>query len=102
MLSVVSWYVYPYMGYCAIALERKYYSDTQAVQVIRAVDCGQIVSPDDLRNQVEGGIVQSTSWTLYEAVDFDQDGVRSIDWASYPIMRFSQVPTDRGTFDRTR
>jgi nicotinate dehydrogenase subunit B len=83
------------MGYCAIALELKYDIDTRAVQVIRAVaavDCGQIVNPDGVRNQVEGGILQATSWTLYEAVDFDEDSVRSIDWASYPIMRFPQVP----------
>jgi CO/xanthine dehydrogenase Mo-binding subunit len=83
------------MGYLAIALELKYDPDTDAVQVIRAVaavDCGQIVNPDGVRNQIEGGILQSTSWTLYEAVDFDESSVHSVDWATYPIMRFSQVP----------
>lgn len=83
------------MGYLAIALELAYDPDTDAVQIIRAVaavDCGQIVNPDGVRNQIEGGILQSTSWTLYEAVDFDTSRVRSIDWAGYPIMRYPQVP----------
>ncbi len=83
------------MGYLAIALELQYDIDTDAVRVIRAVaavDCGQIVNPDGVRNQIEGGILQATSWTLYEAVDFDESNVQSVDWATYPIMRFSQVP----------
>jgi len=41
---------------------------------------------------MEGGIVQSLSWTLYEAVGFDRQGVTSRDWSGYPIMRFASVP----------
>jgi nicotinate dehydrogenase subunit B len=70
-------------------------SDTHAIQIVRAVaavDCGQIANPDGVRNQIEGGILQSTSWTLYESVDFDESSAQSVDWAGYPIMRFSQVP----------
>ena len=44
------------------------------------------------RNQVEGAILQSASWTLYESATFDAAGVTSLDWASYPIMRFDAVP----------
>ncbi|WP_049621413.1 xanthine dehydrogenase family protein molybdopterin-binding subunit [Frateuria defendens] len=83
------------MGYCAIALEVKLDKQARSVQIVRAVaavDCGQIVNPDGLRNQIEGGIVQSSSWTLYEQVLIGEGGVRSVDWSSYPILRFPQAP----------
>jgi nicotinate dehydrogenase subunit B len=57
-----------------------------------AVDAGLIISPDGLINQIEGGIIQSTSWTLYEQIHFDRSGIRSRDWASYPIMTMPDVP----------
>src|SRR5581483_2923291 len=44
------------------------------------------------RNQIEGGILQSASWTLYESVVFDKTRITSRDWSSYPILRFSAVP----------
>jgi CO/xanthine dehydrogenase Mo-binding subunit len=68
---------------------------TGAVKVPRAwnaVDAGLIINPDGLINQIEGGIVQSTSWTLFEQVQIGGVGVRSVDWQSYPILRFPQVP----------
>ena len=57
-----------------------------------AVDAGQVVSPDGIRNQIEGGIVQAASWTLYEALKYDTERIRSFDWSSYPILRFSAAP----------
>jgi nicotinate dehydrogenase subunit B len=57
-----------------------------------AADSGLIINPDGLRNQIEGGILQSTSWTLYEQVRFDKNGIRSRDWESYPIMTMPDVP----------
>jgi CO/xanthine dehydrogenase Mo-binding subunit len=57
-----------------------------------AADSGLIVNPDGLRNQIEGGILQSTSWTLYEHVRFDKNGIQSRDWESYPIMTMPDVP----------
>jgi CO/xanthine dehydrogenase Mo-binding subunit len=83
------------MGYCAIAVRLQVHplsGEVQIEHVVTAVDVGQIVNPDGLRNQVEGGIVQSTSWTLYEQVAYDAGGIRSYDWSGYPILRFSQVP----------
>ena len=83
------------MSYLAIAVELRVVPETGDVRIERvvgAVDCGQIVNPDGVRNQIEGGILQSASWTLYEAVRYDEGGIRSFDWSSYPIMRFSQVP----------
>jgi len=83
------------MAYVAIALELEVQPDTGKVNILRvvaAVDCGQIVNPDGVINQIEGGILQSASWTLYEQLQFASDGIKSIDWSSYPIMRFSRVP----------
>lgn len=57
-----------------------------------AVDAGLIINPDGLTNQIEGGIVQSASWTLHEEVRFDRTGIRSRDWASYPIITMPDVP----------
>jgi CO/xanthine dehydrogenase Mo-binding subunit len=61
-------------------------------QVWAAADSGLIINPDGLKNQIEGGIIQSTSWTLYEQVRFDKDGIRSRDWESYPILTMPDVP----------
>ena len=56
------------------------------------VDAGQAINPDGILNQIEGGIVQGASWTLKEQVQHDENGTRTRDWASYPILRFSEVP----------
>ena len=61
-------------------------------RVWAAVDSGQVINPDGLTNQIEGGIVQSTSWTLHEAVRFDRNGITSRDWSSYPILTMPEAP----------
>jgi nicotinate dehydrogenase subunit B len=55
-------------------------------------DCGQLINPDGARNQIEGGIVQTISRTLLEELQFDSTHITSVDWASYPILRFTDVP----------
>ena len=55
-------------------------------------DCGQVINPDGAINQIEGGIVQTISRTLIEELQFDRRHVTSLDWASYPILRFPEVP----------
>ena len=57
-----------------------------------AADAGRVVDPDGLAHQLEGGFVQSASWSLKEAVHFDKTGRTTTDWESYPILRFSEVP----------
>jgi nicotinate dehydrogenase subunit B len=57
-----------------------------------AADAGLIINPDGLKNQIEGGAIQAASWTLYENVRFDRNGITSRDWASYPIMTMPDVP----------
>jgi CO/xanthine dehydrogenase Mo-binding subunit len=61
-------------------------------QMWAVADSGLVINPDGLRLQIEGGVLQSTSWTLYEHVRFDKNGIQSHDWESYPIMRMPDVP----------
>jgi nicotinate dehydrogenase subunit B len=61
-------------------------------QVWCSHDCGQLINPDGARNQIEGGIVQTISRTLMEELKFDRSHFTSLDWASYPILRFPDVP----------
>jgi CO/xanthine dehydrogenase Mo-binding subunit len=66
-----------------------------AVRVKRMVvahDCGLIINPDGLKNQIEGNTIQSLSRALKEEVQFDEWRIKSIDWDSYPILTFSEVP----------
>ncbi|HEY2782321.1 MAG TPA: molybdopterin cofactor-binding domain-containing protein [Steroidobacteraceae bacterium] len=82
-------------AYCAVACEVSVELETgriRLVRVVAAVDSGEIVNPDGIRNQTEGGILQSMSWTLYESVKFDATRITSSDWSTYPILRFASVP----------
>jgi nicotinate dehydrogenase subunit B len=82
-------------AYAAVALELAVDRETGAVRidrVVAAVDSGQPVNPDGIRNQIEGAIIQSASWTLYERVRFDRVRITSRDWSAYPILRFQAAP----------
>ncbi|WPB76562.1 molybdopterin cofactor-binding domain-containing protein [Archangium violaceum] len=82
-------------SYCAVCLEVFVEPDSHAIQVVRAVlaaDAGEVVNPDGLSNQLEGGLVQSLSWSLKEAVRYDGQRILSRDWSTYPILTFSEVP----------
>jgi nicotinate dehydrogenase subunit B len=57
-----------------------------------AHDCGQIINPDGLINQIEGNVIQSISRTLKEEIQFDRSAVTSLHWATYPILTFAEVP----------
>ena len=63
--------------------------------VLIIADAGQVVNPDGLSNQLEGGFVQSASWTLFEQVQFDENGILSVDWDTYPILKFEHAPKIR-------
>jgi nicotinate dehydrogenase subunit B len=82
-------------AYAAVAMEVDVDRESGRIDILRivaAVDSGDVVNPDGIRNQIEGGIVQSLSWSLYESVAFDTKRITSRDWSSYPIMRFASVP----------
>jgi CO/xanthine dehydrogenase Mo-binding subunit len=57
-----------------------------------AHDCGQIINPDGLMNQIEGNVIQTISRTLKEEIQFDRSGVTSLHWGTYPILTFTEVP----------
>ncbi|KIC21493.1 xanthine dehydrogenase family protein molybdopterin-binding subunit [Leisingera sp. ANG-Vp] len=61
-------------------------------KVAAAVDVGQVINPDGVINQIEGGIIQSLSWTMMEEVAYDGAGITSTDWSSYPILSVAQAP----------
>ncbi len=60
--------------------------------IVVAHDCGLIINPDGLRNQIEGNVVQSASRAILEQVNFDTSRITSVDWRSYPILRFQDIP----------
>ena len=66
--------------------------EVRVVRVCVGHDCGQIVNPDGLANQIEGGVIQTVSRTLMEQVQWDKTKVTSVDWGTYPILRFPDVP----------
>jgi nicotinate dehydrogenase subunit B len=83
-------------GYAAMVVELDVEEDIRLRHIWCAADAGLVVNPDGAINQIEGGIIQSASWVLKEQVRFDngeQDsGVSSIDWLTYPVLKFSEVP----------
>jgi CO/xanthine dehydrogenase Mo-binding subunit len=57
-----------------------------------AHDCGQVINPDGLRNQIDGNVIQTTSRTLIEDLQWNRSAVTSLDWKTYPILQFPDVP----------
>jgi nicotinate dehydrogenase subunit B len=81
--------------YAAVVADVRVNRESGQILLERAVvaaDAGQVVNPDGLSNQLEGGLVQSASWALKEQVTFDAYGVVSVDWYSYPILRAGEAP----------
>ena len=80
---------------CGAVAEVEVDKSTGDVTVKRFVlshDCGLIINPDGLKNQIEGNIIQGVSRALMEEVKFDSSGIKSLDWSTYPVIRFPQVP----------
>ena len=84
--------------YVPVAMDVEVHRASGAIRVLQiacAHDCGLMINPDAVRNQVEGNILQTLSRTLHERTTFDTQRVTSVDWKSYPILRFSDVPALR-------
>ena len=80
---------------CGAVAEVEVDKSTGNVAVKRFVlshDCGLIINPDGLKNQIEGNIIQGVSRALMEEVKFDSTGITTLDWNSYPVIRFPAVP----------
>ena len=79
-------------AYCAVVARVVCGEHIRLSHAWAAVDAGEAINPDGIINQIEGGIIQSASWTLIESVTHSGDAVVTHDWGSYPIMRFSEIP----------
>ena len=79
-------------AYCAVAAAVRAGIGVRVEQLWIAADLGLVVHADGACNQLEGGAIQTVSWVLKEAVQFDRTRVRSRSWEDYPILRFSEVP----------
>ena len=79
-------------AYCAVVAEIEVEREVRVSRLVISADVGLVINPDGVANQLEGGAIQATSWTLKEAVRFDHKRVTSDSWESYPILRFSEIP----------
>ena len=82
-------------AYCAVITDVTVDRRTGKIAVTRAVsavDAGLIINPDGVMNQIEGGIIQSASWTLKEQVGYNRSRITMRSWADYPILTFPEVP----------
>jgi len=79
-------------AYCAAVAEVEVGREVRVSRLTLAVDVGLVINPDGVRNQIEGGAIQSTSWTLKEQVKLGERGIASVGWEDYPILKFSEVP----------
>jgi CO/xanthine dehydrogenase Mo-binding subunit len=79
-------------AYAAVAVEVEVDREVRLRRVWCAADAGLVINPDGARNQLEGGILQAASMVLKEQVRIEGDGIASLDWSGYPILRFSEVP----------
>ena len=79
-------------AWCAVVAQVDAGHALRVNQLWLAVDVGRVVNLDGVHNQIEGGALQTVSWVLKEAVQFDTTRILSNTWESYPILRFSEVP----------
>lgn len=78
--------------YVAVIVEIEAGNEVRVKRAYAAVDAGQVINPDGLINQIEGGIVQTVSWTLKEQVNYDRERVTISTWDDYPILTFAETP----------
>jgi CO/xanthine dehydrogenase Mo-binding subunit len=92
----LAWARYKNSGaWCAVIARVRVDEQVRVLNLDLAVDVGMVVDLDGVINQIEGGAIQSTSWTIKEQVTFDREGATSVDWPTYPVLRFSEVPEVR-------
>ncbi len=80
-------------AYCAVVVEIEVTDRIVLDKIWVAVDAGEIIHPDGLINQIEGGVLQAASWTLKEALHWDQTRITTQSWDDYPILRFDETPS---------
>jgi nicotinate dehydrogenase subunit B len=78
--------------YVAVIVEIEAGNEVRVIEAHAAVDVGQAINPDGIINQIEGGIIQTVSWTLKEQIVFDRERVTTRTWEDYPILTFAEAP----------
>ena len=78
--------------YVAVIAEIEAENDARVKRAWAAVDAGQVINPDGIINQIEGGVIQAVSWTLKEQMNFDRERVTTRTWDDYPILTFAEAP----------
>ena len=84
-------------AYAAVAVALTVDEEVRLDRIWTTADAGLVINPDGARNQLEGGVVQGASWTLKEQVQMAGPGITSLDWESYPILKFSEIPEIEAT-----
>ena len=79
-------------AYCAVVARVRVEEKIVVEKIWATVDAGRVVNPDGLLNQIEGGIIQSMSWTLKEQVTWTSSGISSSTWDTYPVVMFDEIP----------
>lgn len=79
-------------AWCAVAVRILAGTTVRVTDISIAADVGLVVNPDGVKSQLEGGAVQSCSWTLKEELKFNHEAITTRDWGDYPILMFSEVP----------
>ncbi|MFC5520767.1 xanthine dehydrogenase family protein molybdopterin-binding subunit [Polaromonas jejuensis] len=79
-------------AYCAVVVSVAVEEKVRVDRVWAAVDAGAVINPDGLLNQIEGGIIQSLSWSLKEEVKWNAEGIATNHWDTYPILNFDEIP----------
>jgi nicotinate dehydrogenase subunit B len=82
-------------AWCAVAVRVLAGQAIRVLDISVAADVGMVVNPDGAANQLEGGAIQSCSWTLLEEIRFSRTAVTTRSWEDYPVMAFSQAPVVR-------
>ncbi len=81
-----------YAAVAAKVLVDKKSGSIQLKKMWAAIDVGEVINMNGIKNQIEGGMIQAASWTLKEQVTFDRQEITSTDWGSYPILQHAEIP----------
>jgi CO/xanthine dehydrogenase Mo-binding subunit len=79
-------------SYVAVIVEVEAGNEIAVKRVWAAIDAGLVINPDGIANQTEGGIIQTVSWALKEAVQYDRSRILTSNWSDYPILTFEEAP----------
>ncbi len=88
-------------AWCAVAVQIRAEASIRVERISIAADVGLVINPDGVKSQLEGGAIQSCSWTLKEELRFTRETLLTRSWEDYPILNFSEAPVvDVALIDR--